>query len=166
MRNLRMINTVIFSLIIIYPYIDTQLVRAGDNHTEEFSWNGGTKVEITAYTHATELKDGDIFYISITVKLLALNEEARDIHDIEVRILLSSEIDVKKIEFDALSNINASQTEDQMHEYKEEWGYLSVQLQFYCREDIAWETDPELISEWKLFLEIDKYRSTSPINFI
>jgi len=115
--------------------------------TVHWTWETGTKIDITAEIDSINLEDG-LHLFDITVKLVDLNDDANDIHDIEVQHRIQGHYLSGIANFDPIITIGNSQTIERYFEYEKDWDIVYLEIKLECIENIPLQPDQPLVADW------------------
>ena len=158
----RKVGLLIILSMIFVPLIGIDAAMTGIN----WSWDTGTKIDIMAEIDSTTLESGQ-HSITITVRLIDLNNDANDIHDIEVQYRIPGYYSSSIVSFDPIATTGDFQTLNKYFNYQKEWGINYLEFKIECKEDIPFLPDNHLVSDWTDFFLLkpaDDPTTPSPTN--
>ena len=151
----RKVGLVIILFILFVP----SLYANGESKTVHWTWETGTKIDVTAEIDSTALENG-LHLVDITVKLIDLNNDANDIHDIELQHRIPGYYTTGIAHFDPMITVGNSQTLTRYFEYQKEWGTVYLEIKMECVEDIPLQPDIRIYTDWIVFLALTPFEET------
>lgn len=159
----RKVGLLIILSMVFTPSFGVDATMVGIN----WSWDTGTKIDIMAEIDSTTLESGQ-HSIAITVRLIDLNDDANDIHDIEVQYRIPGYYSSSIVSFDPIATTGNFQTLNRYFNYQKEWGINYLEFKIECMEDIPLLPDNNLFSDWTDFFLLnpaaDPTTPTTPTN--
>ena len=151
----RKVGLVIILFILFVP----SLYVNGESKTVHWTCDTGTKIDVTAEVDSTALENG-LHLVDITVKLIDLNNDANDIHDIELQHRIPGYYTTVVAHFDPMITVGNSQTLTRYFEYQKEWGTVYLEIKLECVEDIPLLPDIRIYTDWIVFFVLTPFEET------